>query len=95
MAEKEKVNKITEEQLKNLQEKINVINQGQMQIGGLEMQKTAMKSQLAVIQQELNKMQNELEEEYGKVSINIQDGTYVDIPEEDKTEGDEQTDKKD
>jgi hypothetical protein len=95
MAEKTEVNKITEEQLKNLQEKINIINQGQMQIGGLEMQKTAMKGQLTVVQQELNKMQGELEKEYGKVSINIQDGTYVDIPEEEKTVGDEQTDKKD
>jgi hypothetical protein len=95
MAEKEKVNKITEEQLKNLQEKINVINQGQMQIGGLEMQKTAMKSQLAAVQQELNKMQTELEEEYGKVSINIQDGTYVDIPEEEKVSEDGEVNKKD
>jgi hypothetical protein len=94
MAEKEKVNKITEEQLKGLQEKINLINQGQMQIGGLEMQKTAMKSQVTGVQQELNTMQAELEKEYGKVSINIQDGTYVDIPEEEKAVEDEQADQK-
>ena len=34
------------------------------------------------MQTELTEFQNKLEEEYGKVSINIQDGTIAPLPEE-------------
>ena len=57
-----------------------------MQIGSLENQKFAYLNQLASVQQELNQMQNDLQEEYGKVSINITDGTITDIPEEEDGE---------
>jgi len=33
-------------------------------------------------QEELQKMQGDLEKEYGKVSINMQDGTYEEIKED-------------
>jgi hypothetical protein len=33
-------------------------------------------------QEELQKTQGELEQEYGKVSINMQDGTYEEIKED-------------
>jgi len=42
--------------------------------------------QTSEIQKGLNDYQVELEEEYGKVSVNIQDGTYVAIPEEDESD---------
>ena len=74
--------KITEEQLKTLQEKVGAIQNLQAQIGGIEMQKHAALHQTAAIQEELQKFQGELEQEYGKVSINIQDGTYEEITEE-------------
>ena len=73
--------KITEEQLKELQEKVGVIQNVQSQIGGLEAQKHAALHVLASQQEELQKIQKALEEEYGKVSINIQDGTYEPIEE--------------
>jgi hypothetical protein len=38
--------------------------------------------QVAAAQEDLQKLQAELEEEYGKISINIQDGTYEEIVEE-------------
>ena len=34
----------------------------------------------------LNQMQNDLQDEYGKVSINITDGTITEIPEEDEAD---------
>jgi len=74
--------KIKDEQLKELQELIGKINQGQIQIGQLETQKHTLLHQLSEIQQELQKFQETLEKEYGKVSINIQDGSYEAIEDE-------------
>jgi hypothetical protein len=74
--------KITDEQLKSLQEKVGAIQNIQAQIGGLEAQKHAALHVLASQQEELQTIQQSLEEEYGKVSINIQDGTYEPIEED-------------
>jgi Co/Zn/Cd efflux system component len=68
--------KIKDEQLKKLQEQVNVINQNQLQIGNLEYQKHATLHVLADLQEDLQKFQQELEEEYGKVSVNIATGEY-------------------
>lgn len=80
--------KIKEEQLKELQGLINNINQGQIQIGQLETQKHAVLHQLAEIQQKLQKLQEKLEEEYGKISINIQDGSYEALQEDEPNKED-------
>jgi hypothetical protein len=68
--------KIKDEQLKKLQEKVNIINQNQLQIGNLEYQKHTTLHILADLQEDLQKFQQELEEEYGKVSVNIATGEY-------------------
>lgn len=73
---------ISEEHLKSLQEKVGAIQNLQTQIGGLEAQKHGALHALAGQQDELQKLQQTLEEEYGKVSINIQDGSYEPIVEE-------------
>lgn len=75
-------NKITEEELKGLQEKIATIQNLQGQIGQLEGQKHLLLHQLVNSQDQLQKDQIALEDKYGKVTINIQDGTYEDIKEE-------------
>ena len=80
------VKKIKDEQLEELQGKLKMIDNIRMQVGTLENQKFAYLSQMAAVQQELNKMQNDLQEEYGKVSINITDGTITEIPEEDEAD---------
>jgi uncharacterized protein YecA (UPF0149 family) len=67
--------KITEEQLKQLQELVGIINNAQTQLGGLEVQKHQMLHQLSEVQAKMQEFQTELEKEYGKISINIQDGT--------------------
>ena len=78
------MSKITDKQLENLQKKIATIQDLQRQIGTLEGQKHILLHQLVGAQDELQKMQTTLEEEYGKVSINIQDGTYTEITEEEE-----------
>ena len=81
-----KVEKISEEHLKDLQGKVNTINQAQLQLGNIESQKHALLHNIAGMQKELSDFQNTLEEEYGKVSINIQDGTITEIPQENTDE---------
>ena len=77
------INKISEEELKLIQGKVQILNNLQMQIGGIEIQKIAAVDQLKASQQDLQKTQTELEEKYGKVSVNLQDGTIKPI-EDDK-----------
>jgi hypothetical protein len=82
------VKKITEEELKSVQEKVNAMNQAQMQVGGLEVQKNVALETLKGLQMDLQVIQKDLEEKYGKVSVNLTDGTISEIPED-------ETDKKD
>ena len=77
-----KMEKISEEHLKELQGHVNKINQAQLQLGGLESQKHSLLHTIASMQTELSGFQTKLEEEYGKVSVNIQDGTIAPLPEE-------------
>ena len=82
------VKKISEEQLKELQGHVNKINQAQLQLGGLESQKHSLLHAVVNMQTELTEFQNKLEEEYGKVSVNIQDGTIAPLPEDVEDEAD-------
>jgi len=84
MTKKEEVKKITEDELKLVQEKVGAINQLQMQVGGLEVQKQMAVAQVQVVQGELSEVQKGLEEAYGQVSVNLQDGTITEIPKEDE-----------
>lgn len=81
--------KITDEQLKSLQEKIGAIQNIESQIGRLETQKHKFLHQVGIVEQELSEMQKQLEEQYGKVSINISNGEYEDMPQEDEVVGPE------
>ena len=61
----------------------------QMQIGNFEVQKTVAIQRLQASQREVQAFQAEVNEKYGNVNINVQDGTLSPIPKED-----EQVDKK-
>jgi hypothetical protein len=79
-------NKITQEQLEELQGYVGKLNNAANQIGNLELQKHQINHAAAEVQSDLNKFQAKLEEKYGKVQINIQDGTYKPIEEEEVVE---------
>ena len=72
---------VTKEELQKLQESVNKINNLQMQIGGLEAQKHETLHELSGATQALQSIQKELEDVYGKVSVNLQTGEITD-PEE-------------
>ena len=71
---KSKPEKITDEQLKKVQETVNTINRAQIEIGGMELRKHEMLHQLASIKDKLASIQEELREEYGTIDVNIQTG---------------------
>jgi PP-loop superfamily ATP-utilizing enzyme len=70
-----KAEKITDEQLKKIQEVISNLNRSQMEVGQLETRKHEVLHSVAVIRDELTLLQSEFKKEYGTIDINIQDGT--------------------
>ncbi len=88
MAKNEKATSITAEELKNLQELINTVNRAQLELDGLESRKHSLAHQVLALQGQVAEMQKGFEETYGKIDINITDGTI-------SYREDEQADKED
>ena len=88
MAKNEKATSITAEELKNLQELINTVNRAQLELGGLESRKHSLAHQVLALQGQVAEMQKGFEETYGKIDINVTDGTI-------SYKEDEQADKED
>jgi predicted RNA-binding protein with PIN domain len=74
--------KIKEEQLKAVTEQQQKLTTVLSQIGVLEIQKLNLAQEVKNLEGEIEKTKKELEEEYGKVSINLSDGTYEPIKDE-------------
>ena len=68
---------VTEEELKNLQNLVNAMNRAQMEVGNLESRKHSILHQVTGLQTQMQTMQKTFEEVYGKVDINITDGTIA------------------
>jgi len=78
-----KPEKITDEQLKKVQELINNINRGQLEVGAMELQKHENMHGVTILRGELEALQNDLEKEYGTIDIDIKNGT-INYPENGK-----------
>ena len=83
MAKKTNDLKITDKELENIQSKVKSIKAVEANIGRAEIAKMSMLEQVKLLQTDIQEIQVKLEEKYGKVSINLQDGTISEIPEED------------
>ena len=70
-----KPEKISDEQLKEVQAVINNINRAQIEIGNIESKKHNILHHVSKLQEKLGEMQVEFEKEYGTADVNIQDGT--------------------
>ena len=70
-----KPEKITDEQLKKVQDTVNNINRTQLEIGSLEVKKHEMMHGIAGLRDELALLQNEFEKDYGTFDIDIKTGT--------------------
>ena len=69
-----KPEKVTEEQLKKIQDQVSRMNNFQIEVGMVETRKHALLHQIGSIQQEISTTQEELKKEYGSADINIQTG---------------------
>ena len=69
-----KPEKITDDQLKKVQETVNNINRSQLEIGSMEVKKHELMHSIAGLRDELTSLQGEFEKDYGTFDINIQDG---------------------
>jgi|TARA_R100001591_G_scaffold118495_2_gene141645 hypothetical protein len=78
---KPKAEKITEEQLTELQKLVNDNNALAFKIGNLESQKHMLVHDHAQVQGKITNMQVKFEEEYGTFDINLKDGT-INYPED-------------
>ena len=78
---KPKAEKITDEQLKKVQDAVNNLNRGQLEIGSMEVRKHEVMHNLAGLRDKLTALQSEFEKEYGTFDINIQDG-MINYPKE-------------
>ena len=72
---KPKVDKISDEHLKEMQDIVNAINSIQFNIGKIEGQKHTLLHDLSISQKKILEMQNVFSKEYGSFDINIADGT--------------------
>ena len=85
MAKKEKVidlkhEKITDEQLKKIQDTVNGMNRAQLEIGTMELKKHEMLHGISGLREELVVLQKQLEKDYGTFDVNIVNGT-INYPE--------------
>ena len=78
---------VTAEELKQLQELINLVTKGEMQLGNLETKKHSLLHQIIGVQEQIGLLQKDFQESYGDVDINITDGSI-------QYKEDEQADKK-
>ena len=85
----EKKLKITEEQLQKVQAQVKVRGQLISDIGAVEAQKHDLLHALNNVMQKTKETADELEEEYGKININLEDCTYEVIEEEKEEEVEE------
>jgi alpha-glucuronidase len=72
---KPKAEKITEEQLKDLQSVVNDNNAIQFRVGALEAQKHELLHQQASMQSKIIELQNTFSKEYGTFDVDLADGT--------------------
>ena len=77
------MSKITEDQLKELRDQEAKKGAILRDLGVLETQKHQLLHAFAIIQDEQDKTKTTLEDQYGKINVNLEDGSYEVIAEED------------
>jgi len=76
--------KIKDEELKKIIDDQNELQKMLSQVGVLEAQKKQVLDAALAKSEEIEKFKAELEKEYGKININLKDGSYEVIEDEDE-----------
>ena len=77
------MSKIKQEELEQLQDQEKKKGAILRDLGILETQKHQLLHAFAIIQDEQDKLKVALEDAYGKINVNLEDGSYEVVPEED------------
>ena len=77
--------KITEDQLKEIQQTVSMANQLKLEIGNLEATKHRYMHELDTVNNKMSELNSQLEEEYGKVDVNINTGVIT-YPEDEQAD---------
>ena len=75
---------VTEEQLSKIQEQQKKLNTLLRDIGFVESQKHILLHQQADLNKEIEEYKLELEKEYGAITIDIETGSYTEVPKDTK-----------
>jgi predicted RNase H-like nuclease (RuvC/YqgF family) len=78
--------KIKKEQLETIQKQQQELNAKLQSLGYLEAQKHGILHDLAALNKDIEDFKTKLEEEYGPVNINLEDGSYEKIEKEEVVE---------
>ena len=78
------MSKINKEELKNLQEQTGKLNAIKHDLGLLQTQIHSLNHMFVDEMVKQDKSKKELEESYGKINIDLKDGSYELIPEKDE-----------
>jgi peptidoglycan hydrolase CwlO-like protein len=79
-------NSITAEELKTIKEQQLELSTIVNQIGQLEANKHSLLHKIAGINEGIEDTKKQLEQTYGAININLEDGTYTEIEKEDEGE---------
>ena len=74
--------RITDDELELIREQQTKIAQIKQDIGTLELRKHEVMGVMLDVNQEVEETKTTLEEKYGRVNINLDDGTYTEVEEE-------------
>ena len=77
---------ITAEELKQIKEQQSELGTVVNHVGQLEANKHSLLHKLAGINEGIEETKKQLEEKYGSININLEDGTYTEIEKEDESE---------
>jgi ribosomal protein L5 len=73
------MNRITDEELELIREQQTKIAQIKQDIGTLELRKHEVMGVMLDVNQEVEETKTTLEEKYGRVNINLDDGSYSEV----------------
>ena len=79
-------NIITAEELKTIKEQQTELSGVINQIGQLEANKHALLHKIAGVNEGIEETKKQLEDKYGSISINLEDGSYEEVESEDAQE---------
>lgn len=79
-------NMITAEELKTIKEQQTELSGIINQIGQLEANKHALLHKIAGVNEGIEETKKQLEDKYGSISINLEDGSYKEVESEDAQE---------